>query len=85
MSGDGVPTMKFWQSGTFWSLAIAAAMQVLQAALAPESPLHFAGLDSLTPETLDTLQDGTFFGTLGSLLTALCRRTVAKGPLLWRF
>lgn len=85
MSGDGVPTTKFWQSGSFWSLAIAAAMQVLQAALAPESPLHFAAVDSLSTETVNTLQDGTFFGTLGGLLTALFRRTVAKGPLLWRF
>jgi hypothetical protein len=85
MSGDGVPTTKFWQSGTFWSLAIAAAMQVLQAALAPESPLHFAGLDSLSTETVNTLQDGTFFGSLGAVFAALCRRTVAKGPLLWRF
>ena len=85
MSGDGVPTTKFWQSGTFWSLAIAAAMQVLQAALAPESTLHFAALDSLSTETVTTLQDGTFVGSLGSLLTALFRRTVAKGPLHWRF
>jgi len=85
MSGDGVQTTKFWQSGTFWSFVVTAIAQVVQQAVTQGGMLHFSAVDSLSPEFTNQALNVTGPATLVSILTGLWRRAVAKGPLSWRF
>ncbi len=81
MSGDGQPTVKFWQSGTFWSLVIAAIGQIVQAAVAPDGALRFVTDQALAPDP--GLATGGDVMTWAGILLAAWRRAVARGQ--WTF
>ena len=75
MASDGVKTVPFYRSGTFWSLVLAAVGQIIQVALGPEGAAqHFFAEPAPAAETIAA---GGDLATWAGLALACWRRAVA--------
>ena len=78
MASDGVKTVPFYRSGTFWSLVVAALGQILQAALGPDGAAQRFFSEPLPGGVTETLASGGDLATWAGLALAFWRRAVAS-------